>query len=66
MFRILVRITEDDNKEFQASYGRCSKWLRRHRKSTEVNYVAPDVEEMEAELTLVRAWHDRVRKYANN
>jgi energy-coupling factor transporter ATP-binding protein EcfA2 len=66
MLRIFARITEDDDKEFQASYGRCSKWLRRHRKSTEANYVAPDVEEMEAELTLVRAWHDRVRKYANN
>ena len=46
-------------------YGRCSKWLRRHRKSTEVNYVAPEVDEMEAELTLVQTWHDRVRKYAN-
>jgi energy-coupling factor transporter ATP-binding protein EcfA2 len=65
MFRVLAQITDDDDKEFQASYGRCSKWLRRHRKSTEVNYVAPDVDEMEAELTLVQTWHDRVRKYAN-
>jgi len=65
MFRVLAQITENDDKEFQASYGRCSTWARRHRKSTDTNYVAPDVDEMERELALVRAWHDRVRKYAN-
>ena len=65
MFRMLARITEDDNKEFQASYGRCSRWLRRHDKSPDTNYVPPDIAEMESELALVRAWYERVRKYAN-
>ena len=67
IFRILARITEDDDKEFQGATGRCSKWLstppQEHRGQLR---VAPDVEEMEAELALVRAWHDRVRNYANN
>lgn len=65
MFRVLAKISDDDDKEFQASYGRCSKWLRRHDKSTDTNYVAPDLQELEAELTMVQKWHDRVRRYAD-
>jgi hypothetical protein len=63
MFRVLARITEDDDKEFQESYARCSPWARRHDKSPELNYVAPTVDEMAAELSLVQRWWDRVRKY---
>jgi hypothetical protein len=63
MFRILTKITEDDDKEFQHSYARCSRWARRHDKSPELNYVAPTVDEMAAELSFVRGWFDRVRKY---
>jgi energy-coupling factor transporter ATP-binding protein EcfA2 len=63
MMRVLARITDQDEKEFQSSYGRCSKWLRRHDKSTDTNYVAPDVVDLESELKLVETWHDRVRKY---
>jgi energy-coupling factor transporter ATP-binding protein EcfA2 len=63
MFRVLACITETDDKEFQESYGRCSKWARRHDKSLEVNFVAPSVTEMKVELALVKSWHDRVRKY---
>ena len=65
MFRMLSRITDRDNREFQASYGRCSKWLRRHDKSPDSNYVSPDTDEMEAELRLVREWRNRVCRYAN-
>ena len=65
MFRLLVQITEDDDRELQQSYGRCSQWARRHDKSPDVNYVAPDVSDMEDELEAVRQWHDRVRRYAN-
>ena len=64
MFRVLARITEEDDREFQGSYGRCSKWLRRHDKSPDTNFVAPDVKELEDELAFVQKWHDRVRKYA--
>jgi hypothetical protein len=55
MLRVLARITDQDGKEFQASYGRCSKWLRLHDKSTDTNYVAPDIEELEEERARVRA-----------
>lgn len=65
MFRVLARITDVDDREFRSSYGRCSKWLRRHDKSTDTNYVAPEVDELEGELTLVKSWFDRVRKYAS-
>lgn len=64
MFRVLAKITEDDDKEFQESYARCSRWARRHDKSPELNYVAPTVDEMAAELSLVQDWFHRVRKYA--
>jgi energy-coupling factor transporter ATP-binding protein EcfA2 len=62
-FRVLSRITDTDNDEFQQSYSRCSTWLRRHDKSQTINYVAPEPHDLQAELTLVKAWHDRVRKY---
>lgn len=65
MFRMLARITDDDDREFQESYGRCSQWARRHDKSPDINYVAPDIAQLEAELALVRAWHDRIRRYGD-
>jgi hypothetical protein len=39
MFRVLGQITDDDDKEFQESYARCSTWARRHDKSQALNYV---------------------------
>jgi energy-coupling factor transporter ATP-binding protein EcfA2 len=65
MFRLLAKITEDDDREFQAGYARCSRWARRHDKSIELNYVPPTVEEMESELQNVRAWWNRVKSYKN-
>lgn len=62
-FRLLARVTEDDDREFQESYGRCSLWARRHDKSAAVNYVAPEPDEMAKELETVHAWFKRVRKY---
>lgn len=66
MFRMLASITTDDDKEFQESYERCSRWARRHDKSPALNYVAPTTAEMEKELAGVRSWYDRIRKYANS
>lgn len=65
LFRLLAKITEQDDREFQDGYGRCSQWARRHDKSPETNHVAPEPEEMAQELTSVRAWFDRVKKYKN-
>lgn len=63
MFKIFARITETDDREFQASYHRVSGWARRHDKRPEASYVSPDVDEMEEALRHVQAWFDRVRKY---
>jgi len=63
-FRILARITAGDDREFQASYGRCSQWARRHNKSAETSYVAPEPDELQAELDLADAWLKRVAAYA--
>lgn len=64
MLRLLARITEQDNNDFQAGYGQVSKWAPRHDKSEEVNFVAPTIAEMEAELDRIDAWHKRVAGYA--
>ena len=65
MFKVLARITDEDDREFQQSYGRISGWARRHDKSPSTNYVAPEPIELEQELELVRAWFERVKKYRN-
>lgn len=62
-FRILAAVTSQDDKDFQAGYGACSKWARRHNKSAETNYVPPEPVDMEAELERIRGWQKRVKKY---
>jgi hypothetical protein len=66
MFRLFARITDADDREFQDSYGRCSQWARRHDKSPETNYVAPEPASLKQELALVKSWFDRVKKYRNS
>ena len=65
MFKLLVRINAEDNKEFQESYSRISRWARRHDKSLDTNFVPPEFDEMSGELELVKAWFSRIRKYHN-
>src|SRR5262249_15912676 len=50
MVKTLARFSEQDRAEFDASYSRVSQWAKRHDKSALVNYVAPDVADLEAEL----------------
>jgi energy-coupling factor transporter ATP-binding protein EcfA2 len=66
MFRIVAKITDEDNTDFQSGYGATSKWARRHDKSEEVNYVPPTVDEMQAEQDRIKNWRDRVSKYENS
>jgi hypothetical protein len=66
MFKLLAQITQDDDREFQGSYARCSRWARRHDKSMSVNYVAPQPAELATELALARQWFDRVRRYGQS
>jgi hypothetical protein len=63
MVRILAKFSGTDRAEFEGSYGRVSQWARRHDKSALVNYVAPDVPDLETELTLVDTWFKRVKAY---
>lgn len=62
-FRMLAKITDSDNQELQEGYGATSKWGRRHDKSAETNYVAPEPADLERELTRLTDWQKRVRKY---
>ena len=65
MMKILVRFSDTDDKEFQGSYSRVSVWAKRHDKSSLVNYVAPELEELELELKRVDEWFKRVKAYKN-
>ena len=64
MVRILAKITDADYDEFRAGYSAASTWARRHDKSEEVSYVAPEPDEMETELERLAATEKRIRKYA--
>ena len=66
LVRILAQITKDDYQEFDASYSAVSTWARRHDKSEEFSYVAPEPEEMEYELNRLAEWYARIKGYANN
>ena len=65
MVKILASFTEDDHREFEASYSQLSQWAKRHDKSAMVNYVAPSVGDLEVELDRVDAWFKRVKRYKN-
>ncbi len=65
MVKVLARFSDDDDREFQASYSRISRWVRRHDKSPLVNYVPPAITELENELKNVDTWFRRVRGYKN-
>jgi energy-coupling factor transporter ATP-binding protein EcfA2 len=63
MVKVLARFSDDDHRDFEASYSRVSQWAKRHDKSALVNFVAPDVAALEAEFDLVDAWFKRVKGY---
>lgn len=65
MFRMLAKITEEDDKDFQAGYSEVSKWARRHDKSEEISYTAPNTEELQAELDRAVSWRKRMVSYKN-
>ena len=63
MVKVLARFSDADHIEFEASYSRVSQWAKRHDKSALVNYVAPDVADLETELGNVDTWFKRVKRY---
>lgn len=63
MVKVLARFSDQDQQEFDGSYGRISQWAKRHDKSVAVNYVAPDIDKLDEELWLVESWFKRVKGY---
>lgn len=63
MVKVIARFSDTDHGEFDASYSRVSQWAKRHDKSGMVNYVPPEVDQLEQELGLVDAWLKRVKGY---
>ena len=63
MVKVLAEFTNEDHIQFNDSYGRVSRWTRRHDKSVHLNYVAPELNELEEELDMVDQWFKRVRSY---
>jgi energy-coupling factor transporter ATP-binding protein EcfA2/antitoxin component HigA of HigAB toxin-antitoxin module len=63
MVKVIARFSDEDHREFDASYSRTSQWAKRHDKSAAVNYVAPDVDKLDEELRLVESWFKRVKGY---
>jgi hypothetical protein len=53
--RLIAKISEVDNQDFQDGYGHHSKWARRHEKAPRTNYVAPEPGELEIELNRLLA-----------
>ena len=62
-FRIVASVTEADNLDFQSGYAKASEWAPRHDQAPEVNFVAPEPDELQVELTRFTAWTDRVKRY---
>ena len=63
MFKMLVGITEQDNNDYQAGYAKASEWAPRHDQAPETNFIAPEPDELEAELTRFKDWVARIKKY---
>lgn len=65
MMKVLKRITEDDEKQFQVSYGRISAWAPRHDNHPDLNYVSPDLDDVAKEIDNMHMWFKRIKSYAN-
>ena len=63
MVKVMARFSVADHTEFESSYSRVSRWAKRHDKSPLVNYVAPDVSDLEIERGNVETWFKRVKGY---
>lgn len=63
MFKMLVGITEQDDNDYQSGYAKASEWAVRHDQAPETNFVAPEPDELEAELARFKDWVARIKKY---
>jgi energy-coupling factor transporter ATP-binding protein EcfA2 len=62
-FRMLARITEQDDSDYQAGYSKASEWAPRHDQAPETNFIAPEPDELEAELIRFTDWVTRIKGY---
>lgn len=63
MFKLLVPISEDNERDLQSGYGRTSEWAARHDQALEVNFTPPEPDELDQELQRFRTWFKQVSKY---
>lgn len=63
MFKMLVGITERDNNDYQSGYAKASEWAPRHDQAPDTNFIAPEPDELEAELTRFKDWVKRIKGY---
>ncbi|MGB7963918.1 MAG: AAA family ATPase [Propionicimonas sp.] len=63
MVRMLAKITQADNTDYQEGYGKTSKWALRHDKAEETNYVPPEPSELDAEYARLKEWQKRIKGY---
>lgn len=61
--RIIGRVTNDDVKTYDDSYSRISAWASRHDPHPELNYTAPSVDTLTAEIDVLDTWLKSVKKY---
>lgn len=63
MLKVISRVTDEDEQQFQKSYSKVSGWARRHDKSPSNNPVPPDPAELETELAIIREFQKRIMTY---
>jgi energy-coupling factor transporter ATP-binding protein EcfA2 len=63
MLKVLTKFSPADENEFEAMYSSSSQWAKRHVKSPDTQYVAPDVKTLEEELARCEVWSKRVKQY---
>ncbi len=60
--RALARITDEDNRLYQAAFTRCGD-RGSHDRSTQLNRAVPSIQELIDDLDALRTWHLRVKAY---
>ncbi|MFT4010833.1 MAG: DUF1192 family protein [Nocardioidaceae bacterium] len=63
MFKMLVGITAQDDNDYQSGYAKASEWAPRHDQAPETNFIAPEPDELEAELVRFKEWVSRIKSY---
>ena len=61
--RIVGRVTEQDVKTYDDSYGRISRWASRHDPHPEMNYTPPKTDQLNNEIEVIHDWLKKVKRY---